>query len=68
MAKSCVRKSGPHKGKPKKGWRLGKGGRCIKAKTSSRGGGSKGGCKYGKLKNPTKRRRCKKRPGGRRRR
>ena len=38
--------------------------RCVKRAKSSGGskGGGKGRCKYGKLKNPTKRRRCKKRP------
>jgi len=30
--KACLVTSGRKKGKPKKGWRLGKGGRCIKAK------------------------------------
>ena len=67
MAKACQVKSGPKKGKLKKGWRYGKNGSCVKAK-SSRRSSSKGGCKYGYLKNPTKTRKCKKRPGSRRRR
>lgn len=71
MAKACQVKSGPKKGKLKKGWRYGKNGSCVKAKSSRKSAGSKrrkGGCKYGYLKNPTKTRKCKKRPGGRRRR
>jgi hypothetical protein len=34
--KHCVRKSGPHKGTAKPGWRLAKGGRCVKAKKHKR--------------------------------
>lgn len=30
--KECVVKSGPKKGKLKKGWRYGKNGRCVRAK------------------------------------
>ena len=66
MAKACVRASGKNKGKLKPGWKFGKGGRCIKAGSKSKS--SRTSCKYGKLKNPTKRRKCKKAPKrGRRR-
>lgn len=37
--------------------------RCLKrSKSGGKKGGSRKRCKYGVLKNPTKRRRCKKRP------
>lgn len=69
MAKACQVKSGPKKGKLKKGWRYGKNGSCVKAKSSRSSSKRRGtGCKFGKLKNPTKTRKCKKRPGSRRRR
>jgi hypothetical protein len=35
-SKACVVKSGPRKGRLKKGWKFGKGGTCLKAKGKSK--------------------------------
>lgn len=35
-SKACVVKSGPRKGRLKKGWKFGKGGTCVKAKGKSK--------------------------------